>query len=54
MDNDFSKALQGFDKVWQRVQRAKPHSNSNRSEAAKKPPVPPKNKNNSRARRFEP
>ena len=54
MDNDFAKALQGFDKVWRRVQQAKPAQPSTQGKANKKPPLPPRSKNNSRARRFEP
>ena len=54
MDNDFSKALQGFDKVWRRVQQAKPKHNSAHGRTPQKPPMPPKRKNNSRAKRFEP
>ena len=53
MDNDFSKALQGFDKVWQRVRQAKPDNSSAQNKTVQKPPLPPKNKNSSRARRFE-
>ena len=55
MDKDFSTALEGFDKVWRRVQQAKPkeHHSANKR-GHKPPPLPQKRQNNSRARRFEP
>ena len=53
MDKDFSKALQGFDKVWHRVQQAKPRENSAGAKNGRNVPMPPK-RNGSRARRFEP
>ena len=50
MDIDFSKALQGFDEVWARVQKQKPAKQSNPGTKAKAQHSKPQ----SRANRFNP
>ena len=48
MDIDYSKALQGFDEIWRRVQQPKPQ----KSERPR--PAPLKHKPSGRAKRFNP
>ena len=47
MDIDYSKALQGFDEIWRRVQQPKPQQERPR-------PAPRKQKSSGRAKRFNP
>ena len=48
MDMDYSKALQGFDNIWRRVQQNKAPAQPSA------PPLPQRSKTSGKARRFKP
>ena len=50
MDMDYSKALQGFDNIWRRVQQNKAPAPAQPSA----PPLPQRSKTTGKARRFKP